>query len=415
MMRPRIRDSLFLRLLLLQLVLLAGLAAATVTLYVIERNRSVTLLLADHWAPAIAHELGRAPSGTALPRVVRRAAPPAGAVGVPLDSPRAGLLRAALAAHGVELDGLAVVPGERPQVTWLHVPGSESWMGLQGPLFEAGAPGRLALLLGLVLVLLVACSWWGARQLTRPLERLRTRILSGARADPAQGDPPEVAEIGAAHDELLARLERQQRERALLLAGVSHDLRSPLARIRMAAELLPEVPEVGPRRASIVANVHTADRLVESFLDLVRTGELPLGERVDLTEVARSVASAAGWPEPQATPLWLDDANRQLLERALFNLADNARHHGRPPFGLQVRAEGSEAVFEVFDGGPGISREEQESLLRAFARGDGSRNRPGSGLGLAVVQETAERLRGRVVFDGSAQRFAVQLRLPRAP
>lgn len=414
MKRPRLRDSLFLRLLALQLLLLAGLAAATAALYLTERNRSLTLLLAEHWAPTIARELGLEASGPAPTAVLRRPAPPAGAVGVPLESPRAGLLRGALGLHGIELDGIAVVPGARPQITWLHVPGNGPWMGLQGPLFEAGAPGRLALLLGLVLALLVAFSWWGARHLTQPLERLRAQIRSGARSERPLGGPPEVAEIGAAHDELLARLDRQQRERALLLAGVSHDLRSPLARIRMAAELLPQAPGVDARRASIVANVHTADRLVESFLDLVRAGELPLAERVDLADVARSVAAAAGWPDPAAAPLWVERANRQLLERAVANLVDNARHHGGSPFGLAVRAEGAEAVLEVFDGGPGIPPEARDALLRAFARGDGSRGRPGSGLGLAVVQETAERLRGRVVFEGAPGRFAVQLRLPGA-
>lgn len=414
MKRGPLRDSLFLRLLLLQGLLLLGLATATALLWVAERNRSLTVLLAAHWAPAIAHELGRGPPDRARPMVVRRAAPPEGAVAVPIESPRAGMLRAALGEHGIGLDGIAVVPGERAPVTWLHVQGIEPWLGLSGPLFEVGATGRLALLLGLVLVLLLVLSGWGARQLTRPLEQLRTRIHAGTRSTEPLGGPPELAEIGAAHDALLARLERQQRERALLLAGVSHDLRSPLGRIRMAAELLPDAPGVGPRRDAIVAGVRAADALVESFLDLVRAGELPLGERVDLAAVAQDVAAAADWPAPDAAPLWVDGVNRQLVERALANLVDNAQRHGQAPFGLQVRADGDEAVVEVHDAGPGIPPEARETLLRAFARGDASRGRPGSGLGLAVVRETAERLRGRVAFDAAPGRFAVQLRLPRA-
>ena len=133
----------------------------------------------------------------------------------------------------------------------------------------------------------------------------------------------------------------------MLLAGVSHDLRSPLSRIRMAAELLPETDGIAPRRASIVRNVDVADRLIASFLDYVRAAELPLESTVDVVAIARHLLESRDEPADVLTivaPARLDVTRTHalLLERLLADLVDNAMRHGKPPVLIRLRADGGE-------------------------------------------------------------------------
>ena len=124
-------------------------------------------------------------------------------------------------------------------------------------------------------LILVAVSWIFTRRLTRPLEQLRQRMQShrpgqgSVTAAPIAGASPEMAAIAVAHDELLQRYERHERERALLLAGVSHDLRSPLARIRMAAALLPEVTSANTSRFCTPAETSASSCNWASWFDVL--------------------------------------------------------------------------------------------------------------------------------------------------
>jgi two-component system osmolarity sensor histidine kinase EnvZ len=162
--------------------------------------------------------------------------------------------------------------------------------------------------------------------------------------------------------------------------------------------------------------VQDADRLIESFLDHVRAGELPCDETVDLAAVARQVV--AGFERP-ADALSLDApatlpcerANRLLVERLIANLVDNALKHGRPPVRVRVGGSAAQAWITVDDAGDGISADEAAHLTDAFARGDGSRSRPGTGLGLAIVRQVATRLGGVLAFerDGPVHRVRVTL------
>lgn len=190
----------------------------------------------------------------------------------------------------------------------------------------------------------------------------------------------------------------------------------------MAAELLPDAPGIDARRLSIVRNAALADALVGSFLDHVRAGELPLDQPVDLAATAREAALALGREDELSVDLparlMLPRAHPQLLARVVANLLDNAFRHGRPPVVLRLREVptdgapgGREAVLEVEDAGDGIDPSERELALQAFGRGDASRSRPGTGLGLAVVRQVVERLGGRIEWT-EPPRAGVRVRLP---
>jgi two-component system osmolarity sensor histidine kinase EnvZ len=420
----RRRDSLFARMLLIQSSLALGLSLVYFTLYFVERNRAVASVMAERWAGPLALAAGLpSPPPEQHGEVLVQQHLPEGASEIPALTPRLRTLKAALEARGIVVQAVALERATRPSLVWLKVAsprGGPLWLGVTGPLVESHEFGRIALGLTLACGLVLLLSWHPARMMTRRLDRLRRRIRSGqvhGAEPPDLASTPEILEIERAYDELLDQVQRQASERALLLAGVSHDLRSPLGRIRMAAELLPDDPALAPRRASIVGNVLAADRLIESFLDLVRSSEMPLDELVDVADGARHVAAAFERPPDElhvCAPdvLELPQANQHLLERALFNLIDNALKHGQTPVTVRVSEQPGAVLIEVEDQGPGMPAQARQQMLQAFARGDSSRSKPGSGLGLAVVQQVTQRLQGELAFEGGPGRWTVRWRLP---
>lgn len=424
---PRFQ-SLFARLLLLQVGVAIALVLVFGVLVYVERNVAVARLVAERWAPTL-----RAATGTTVaaprapPRELQRSdTRPEGAWRAQAVAPRIAALEDELRRHGLVVHASAIARSANGPVLWLQLragDGTLAWYGLADAVLLPRIPGRLILALLISAALLVWVSWYFTRRLTRPLEELRTRMLSHQPGEPARGAAPiaraspEVAAIAHAYDDLLQRLERHERERALLLAGVSHDLRSPLARIRMAAGLLPEEAASAPWREAIVRNTQVADRLIESFLDHVRAGELVLDQDADLAELARGTAAATGHaPDelqvdaPAALPL--HRTHPLLIERLVANLLDNAFKHGRAPVRLSVRPEAPHAVVEVSDSGAGMPAAQRESLMQAFSRGDAARGKPGTGLGLAIVGRVVARMGGTIAFVQRDGRHVVRVALP---
>lgn len=425
-------DSLFARLLLLQAVLASAVLLVFGALLYVERNVTIARLVGQRLAPVLRQAAGwpAVPDSTAPPMVLRGAGRPQDERVAGQNAPRLRALADELRRRGVPLQDSVLARGDGGPVLWLLVgtPAGEAvWLGVADPALAARLPGRFLLAVLLATLLVAGVSWAFTRRLTRPLEQLRTRMLSlrPGEALPAAGQPkhrsasPEIAAMEAAYDELLQRFERHERERSLLLAGVSHDLRSPLARIRTAAELLPESPDAAPWRDAIVRNTQAADRLIGSFLDHVRAGELALDQAADLAAVARAAAAATGRPADELVvhaeaPVLLAQTHPLLLERLIDNLLDNAFKHGRAPVELFVADRGDGfALVEVSDAGEGLPDARREALLQAFARGDSARGTPGTGLGLAIVARTVARMGGTLAFERREGRHVVSVLLRR--
>jgi two-component system, OmpR family, osmolarity sensor histidine kinase EnvZ len=411
--------SLFVRLLMAQVVLTVLLTATLVMLFDVERNRTVAQLIAERWEPTLQLVLSGAPpaaiADSAPDRVYTAAERPSRTFHLASFTLRLAELREAFINEGVPVLDVVLEPESQSDrsipVLWLALPGNDGavrWVGFEGQVIETRFRERLVLALLLLSGIAIAASAFVARWLARPLELLRARIL----ADDRSGGPllhasAEIQAINDAWQALRQSLDQQERERALLLAGVSHDLRSPLGRIRLAAELLPDGESIASRREVIVRNALQADRLVGSFLDHVRSGELPMNETVDVAAVARGVvaqqqraSSELSVKAPASLPA--SHVNQVLIERVIENLLDNAFIHGKPPVLLTVGTTGHRMYIEVEDNGPGIAPDNQRAMLQAFARGDTSRSRPGLGLGLAIVQRVVLRMGGSVAFHRSA-------------
>jgi two-component system osmolarity sensor histidine kinase EnvZ len=442
-------DSLFARLMLAQtlLMLLVGLVGWN---WLMATRSNVTAQpYAQLWAGALA-EVVRLPPGVPVPEaspgypVLRQARLPPRFKSHNLTlGPGFGRWQAEFAARGLVFDDLRFVSGDSGVQLWFHVvqPGSDAiWLELPSPQIWpfANRSNLLALPAALLLVaMVVVLSGWFARRVTRPLEDLRRRMHGDVLAIDATGRPGAAAASGMArasseiraidHDyqQLLERLRSAELERALLLAGVSHDLRSPLARIRLATELLPQRSAPAPHLAAITRNIDQADRLIGSFLDFVRSGSLTMDETVDVVAVAHAVvARFERVPEvlrmaPGPERVLLHRAHGLLIERLVFNLIDNALKHGALPVVVSVSTtpgnSGKDTVqVDVCDGGFGLPVGQQAAMLKAFARGDPSRGRSGSGLGLSVVQQVVTRLAGTLEFKRDGKGHHVRASFERA-
>ena len=307
-------------------------------------------------------------------------------------------------------------------VTWLEIEEGDStrWVGVRGN-FGSLNQGLKALTGTLMAVgFSFIAAWWLSRRILRPLAALREDM----RRFDADGSLPQLAARSAPAElrelaQQFATLARQRGEidhqRRTMLAGISHDLRSPLGRIRVAAALLPDGPDIELRREIIVRNVHLADRLLGSFIDMARADGEPLTATVDLTALVRDVALSV--PDVRVIALPDDEvliapANAAALERALRNLIDNARQHGAAPIEIALYAESLQTVLTVRDHGPGIPLAQRELMLQPFFRGEVSRHNPGTGLGLAIVKRTTARHGGRTELSDAQPGLRVALHLP---
>jgi signal transduction histidine kinase len=285
-------------------------------------------------------------------------------------------------------------------------------------------PGRFLGGLGVV-ALLAAAIALGAyplvRRMTRRLERLETQVEDfgkgelGARVEVEGAD--EVAKLARSFNRAAERIEALVKAQRSTLASASHELRSPLARMRVAVELLAEEgrPELRERVSRDIAELDDliGELLLASRLD---TKERPLDrEEVDLLalvaeEGARSGANVTG------TPMCIQ-ADRRMLRRMLRNLLENARRYGgESPIDVSVvERQDASLCIAVEDRGPGVPESERERIFEPFYRPPGARESAegGVGLGLALVRQIAERHGGSarcLAREGGGTRFEVELR-----
>ncbi len=365
-------------------------------------------------------------------------------VGYPLDNIKPGLPLGA-----PELD---VAKGDSPDsVRTLRV-GNEDYRVVAVPTGDNGAALVIAQSLeqqqnvlsrlGIVMIgfgavgVIVAgfAGWLVARNGLRPVRRLTTAVEGKARTEdlrplPVEGDD-EVARLATAFNEMLTALDASRERQRSLVADAGHELRTPLTSLRTNIDLLTQSDEAsGPSlepesRAEVLADIRAQiDELTTLIGDLMELArEDPAAsvvEELELSEIVHQAFNRVRLRAPSlsfdvvAHPWWVV-GDAAALERAITNLLDNAAKWS-PPSG-RVSCRLVEGVLTVEDDGPGISEADRPHVFDRFWRATESRTMPGSGLGLSIVRQVADRHSGTVEVGSSASGGArLTLTIPGSP
>lgn len=253
-------------------------------------------------------------------------------------------------------------------------------------------------------VLLLLTSYLFLRNQVRSILQLSWAADAFGRGEDVPNFKPSGAiEVRKAARSLLRmrnRIRRYADQRTAMLAGVSHDLRTPLSRLKLELALAPKDFETGPAKNDILE----MERMLDGYLAFARgeEGEQPVqSDLATITREAVSAAAARSQLEVIATPVPMR-LRPLALKRAISNLANNAADYGKR-VRLTVAATATEATVVVEDDGPGIPQENYEDAFRPFSRLDASRNQnvSGVGLGLTIARDTARAHGGDVTLGES--------------
>jgi two-component system osmolarity sensor histidine kinase EnvZ len=336
----------------------------------------------------------------------------------------AGLKRQAIALRTLLCPRLGRCPQVRPALrsprgVWvaLDAPLEEAWLFVPLTPLPGWPPDPLLLALALGIGGLGSGLLYLNQEVRRPLARL-SQAVGRVSLQPSGPEPlalegsPAVRQLTARFNAMLERLERSGREQATMLAGIAHDLRSPLTRLRLRLDLAPAAGLATADCRRGLRDLEALERITRQFLHYAgQDGDEP-PVPVALDGLVAELASLA---DPAPVELALEPLQRVVrpttLARALANLIDNALAHGAPPLRLELAAEGpSGFVITVWDRGPGLAADAWERALEPFQRLDPSRANQGHcGLGLAIAARIARDHGGGLEPRRGAAGFGVAL------
>lgn len=347
---------------------------------------------------------------------------PADGVTPPVEVPHSPELRAiidVLANAGLRIPD-ARVEVEPVRELWLSVRivGNKYWLILPLGRLHAQPPyGWVVLGALFASMILLAASWfaWRIGVPLRQLTRAAARLEKGETPEllPESG-PEEMRVLASQFNRTAQALAQLDEDRRVMLAGVSHDLRTPLTRMRLSVEMM----EDAWLREGMLSDLQDIEQVLKQFSDYARGEPDEALEPVDLNgfiydviePYRRNDKPVEILPSPHAVVPIKPVAMRRLLG----NLIDNALRYGKPPVSLAIEECDDGVALRVIDQGPGFTEEEALRLLRPFTRGEQARTADGgSGLGLSIVQRIADDHAAKLRFRRESGGFVAELRLSR--
>jgi two-component system, OmpR family, osmolarity sensor histidine kinase EnvZ len=327
------------------------------------------------------------------------------------------------------LRSVAADLGQQGEMVWRGGGGQALWvrvrLGDQGYYWISLAPtpgwspnGALVGSVAAALILSLAAGLALQRRVNRPLNALAEAIDAMPDTQPvrtlAGHGPIEIASVAQSFERMAARLSAQEADRAFMLAGISHDLKTPIAKLRLAAALSPSGDEA--HDAMIERQLDRLDRMLDQFLDFGRGTDAEPPEPVEALIVIRGVLDALGFADRMVAhdTSALVFVRPVAFERTLTNLIRNALLHGAEPVAVALGAQSGMAIITVRDAGPGVEPWLLDRLGEPFVRGDASRPSDGGvGLGLAIAARFAHQHDGHLRFANRPEGgFEAVLTLP---
>ncbi len=256
----------------------------------------------------------------------------------------------------------------------------------------------------LVLLLSLGGGYLLAARINRPLNLLvnaANRLRNGEQPEKLPEESvTELREVSSTFNKMATALAELDAERTLILAGVSHDIRTPLARLRLAVEMLPD-ESCDSLKNGMIEDIADMDNIIHQFLDFVRGVEGEPTQLIDINSLLQGLhdrQSRAGRDlVVQMAATYAIPIRPLAMQRLLDNLVGNAYAYGHGQVRVASQILNDAIVISVFDNGPGIPETHLEKLLRPFERLDTARsNAGGSGLGLAIAERIAKLHHGKL-------------------
>jgi signal transduction histidine kinase len=318
---------------------------------------------------------------------------------------------------------------EKVMIAGIRRAGSNEWLIVRTPIpaYERALLSTLIAQTLLIYAVLFGVIAWVLRRITRPLAALTTRLEQFAETRKLDGQinpegPEDVRRLISAHNAMEGRIAGLLDEKDVMLGAIGHDLKTPLAALRVRIESVEDDAE----RQRMAATIEDITRTLDDILSLARVGRP--SDPSEPTELSALVGSVVEEYEDMGEPVELLANERLVLQarptwmrRALRNLIGNALRYGKTAQVSLVR-EGGEAVITIADEGPGIASDQIERMLEPFTRGEPSRNSEtgGAGLGLTLARAIAEQHGGKLILSnlrdnsGTITGLSAVLRLPLA-
>ena len=243
------------------------------------------------------------------------------------------------------------------------------------------------------------------RQLSFAASRMRDGDFDAGLLD-EKAATSEVREVNIGFNRMAEQLSKIEQDRVVMLAGISHDLRTPLARLRLETEMSVADPDA---RAHMAADITQLDAIIDKFLDYARPDPAEL-TTVSLNAVVDAAVNTMRGADDMRITVSIADNTRVLADeiellRVISNLLENARRYGKTPetgvalVDIVAKAKDQWVLIKVRDYGTGVAPQTLPKLTRPFFRGDAARTAAtGAGLGLAIVEKTIERMGGVFVL-----------------
>ncbi|WJG09289.1 two-component system sensor histidine kinase EnvZ [Aliiglaciecola sp. LCG003] len=288
------------------------------------------------------------------------------------------------------------ISATEPFLIWVNPPQDPNiWISIPMVSSTEGDISPLTIYLLVIGILSVAGGWIFVRRLNKPLHALQVAALEVGRgnvpAPLAEQGSTEIIAVTSAFNQMSKGIKQLENDRALLTAGISHDLRTPLTRIRLATEMLPE--EQDWIKDGIVHDIEDMNDIIDQFIDYVRQDTRERREKLPLNELIEDVVQARNIEEHHhidtaLTPMPNIMIRKVAIKRVLDNLIENAFRYGSKTILISsgVDKAHQKIFFSVRDYGKGIPEDQIENLFQPFTQGDIARGSVGSGLGLAIIK-----------------------------
>lgn len=241
------------------------------------------------------------------------------------------------------------------------------------------------------------------RQLNRPLRRLQNAANSYSKTGKApyletNHGPQEIREVNQAFNHMIYTLEQTERDRRIMLAGISHDLRTPLTRIRLSAEMMPDDDFL---KEGLIYDVEDMDAILNQFISYMRDGSDEELQETDLNVLLQELIIQFKPLDIRfnAQELPLIQARSLSLKRLIGNLINNSKRYGAEPIELSAAVLEDQIRICVADHGTGIPEDQIADLMQPFVRGNEARTVQGSGLGLAIVKRIVDIHQGELTIQ----------------